>query len=80
MSDHAGHDHADSAGIAWTGRQVTSTGFDNDLGHADPAVMALLAERRAGGVDDMALMRAIEKARFVVPIVAAPAEVDDSGS
>ncbi|WP_068396556.1 SseB family protein [Kribbia dieselivorans] len=86
MSDHSGHDHSghdhgfgDSAGIAWTGRQVTSTGFDNDLGQADPALIALLAERRAGDADDVALMRAVEKARFVVPIVAAPAEVDDSG-
>jgi hypothetical protein len=33
----------------------------------------------ADGADDLVLMRAVEGSRLLVPVVAAPAEVDDSG-
>ena len=66
---------ADSAGKAWTGRALTSTGFDDDLGAADIDLLAALDDPRGETV----LMRAVADARLLVPIVAAPTEVDDSG-
>jgi len=65
----------DSAGQAWTGRALTSTGFDGDLGAADIDLLAALDDPRGETV----LMRAVADARLLVPIVAAPTEVDDSG-
>lgn len=66
----------DSAGVPFGGRELTGTGFDGDTGGADPALAAALA---APG-DEVALMRAVASARLLVPIVAEPAEVDDSGA
>lgn len=66
---------ADSAGLPWTGRALTSTGFDNDAGEADPILMAGLTD----GSEDAALFAAVAGARLLVPIVAAPTGVDDSG-
>ncbi|MGN6636346.1 MAG: SseB family protein [Oryzihumus sp.] len=64
-----------SAGIPFTGRQLSGTGFDDDTGAAAPALLEAL-DRRA---DERALMAALAGARLIVPIVAAPTEVDDSG-
>lgn len=84
MSDATppGHDRlldappaSDSAGLPWSGRALTSTGSDDDTGEADPTLMARLAD----GSDDVALLAAVTGARLLVPIVAAPTEVDDSG-
>lgn len=66
---------SDSSGLPWTGRALTSTGFDNDTGEADPTLMARLAD----GSDDVALLAAVTGARLLVPVVAAPTGVDDSG-
>ena len=71
---HPGAASADSAGIPFGGREVTSTGFDNDDGSADPTLRAALS---AG--DEAAWMRALAPSRLLVPIVAAPTEVDTSG-
>ena len=65
----------DSAGIGFGGRQLTSTGFDGDTGAADPALLAALADPG----DERALMAAVAAARLLVPIVAEPVSVDDSG-
>jgi hypothetical protein len=65
----------DSAGIPFTGRQLTGTGFDDDSGAADAALLEALAHRE----DERALVAAVAAARLIVPIVAAPTEVDDSG-
>ncbi|GAA1244388.1 SseB family protein [Oryzihumus leptocrescens] len=65
----------DSAGIPFTGRQLSGTGFDDDTGAADPALLEALGQR----ADERALMAALAGARLIVPIVAAPTEVDDSG-
>ncbi|HEX8972056.1 SseB family protein [Oryzihumus sp.] len=65
----------DSAGIPFTGRQLSGTGFDDDTGAADPALLAALDPR----ADERALVAALAGARLIVPIVAAPTEVDDSG-
>ena len=66
---------ADSAGLPWSGRELTSTGFEGDLGAADTSLLAALDDPQ----DETALMRAVARARLLVPIVAVPLEVDDSG-
>jgi SseB protein N-terminal domain len=65
----------DSGGLPWSGRGLTSTGFDGDVGAADPNLLAALDDPQ----DETALMRAVADARLLVPIVATPTEVDDSG-
>ncbi len=69
MSSH------DSAGVPFGGRELSSTGFDGDTGAADPALVAALAEPH----DEVALMAAVSAARLLVPIVAEPVSLDDSG-
>jgi len=66
---------ADSAGHTWTGRSLKSTGFDGDVGAADSDLLAALEDRR----DETTLMRAVADARLLVPVVAAPSDLDDSG-
>ena len=66
---------ADSPGQTWTGRTLTGTGFDGDVGAADIDLLAALDDPR----DETVLMRAVADARLLVPIVAAPTEVDGSG-
>lgn len=58
----------ESAGSRWTGRALTSPGFDTDVGSADLDLLAALENPR----DELALMRAVADARVLVPIVAAP--------
>ncbi|MFL6166807.1 MAG: SseB family protein [Ornithinibacter sp.] len=65
----------DSAQVPWAGRDLSPSGFETDTGAADPALVAALA---APG-DDVALMRAVEAGRFVVPIVADLTEADTTG-
>ena len=80
MSGH-GHDHdhhhgpTDSADVPWSGRDLPPGGFENDTGEADPALLAALATPGR----DLALMAAVRAARFVVPVVAEPTEVDRAG-
>ena len=64
----------DSGGVPWSGRTLTSTGFDGDVGAADINLLAALEHVQ----DETLLMRAVAHARLLVPIVAAPSEVDDS--
>lgn len=71
---HGDGDPGDSAGIPFSGRQVTSTGFDDDTGAADPQLIDALTDG-----DESAWMRVLVGSRLLVPIVAAPAEVDASG-
>jgi hypothetical protein len=75
--DPHGHDHGptDSAQVPWAGRDLSPSGFETDTGAADPALLAALA-----GSDDLALMRAVEAARFVVPIVSDLTEADTTGA
>ena len=68
----------DSGGHPWSGRELTGTGFDGDVGAADIRLLAALEDPQ----DESALMRAVAQARLLVPIVAlraTPAAVDDSG-
>lgn len=71
----SGQGATDSAQVPWAGRDLSPSGFEDDTGAADPALLAALASPG----DDVALMAAVESARFVVPIVAEPTEVDTSG-
>jgi hypothetical protein len=65
----------DSAGLPWSGRALTSTGFDGDVGAADAKLLAALGDPQ----DETALMAAVTQARLLVPIVAAPRAADDCG-
>lgn len=69
----------DSAGVPFGGRELAGTGFDGDTGEADAALREALAGSVATSDDERALMRAVGAARLLVPIVAEPAEVDNSG-
>lgn len=66
----------DSSGMPWTGRSLTSTGFDGDMGEADADLVAALEDPQ----DEMTLMCAAARARLLVPIVAAPSEVVEVGA
>lgn len=68
-------DGHDSAGQTWSGRQLTGTGFDLDDGSADPALVRALGTPQ----DETGLVAAVRRARLLVPIVATPGEVDESG-
>ena len=67
---------ADTGGTPWSGRTLSGTGFEHDDGAADPAVLRALEQRAAGPSveQDAELMRRVRAARWIVPIVAAPAE------
>lgn len=65
----------DSAQVPWAGRGLSASGFETDTGAADPALLAALATPG----DDVALMAAVEAARFLVPLLAEPTEVDATG-
>ena len=72
MKDPMEHD---SGGLPWSGRQLTSTGFDGDVGEADASLLAALEDPQ----DETTLMRAVAQARLLVPIIASPGGVDDCG-
>jgi len=61
----------DSAGQAWVGRSLTSTGFDRDDGSADPALRRVMQHP----ADEERLMRALSIARLLVPVVARARDV-----
>ncbi|MBE3073882.1 MAG: SseB family protein [Actinobacteria bacterium] len=65
----------DSGGVPRSGRELTGTGFDGDLGEADVDLLEALDDPQ----DETALMHAVAHARLLVPIVVAPTEVDSSG-
>ena len=72
---HPSPGSGDSGGVPWSGRELSSTGFESDLGAADPKLLAALDDPR----DETALMRAVAQARLLIPIVAAPRDRDPSG-
>ena len=61
---------SDSGGSPWSGRELTGSGFEGDLGEADPDLLAVLEDPR----DETAMMAAVARARLLVPIVAVPAD------
>ena len=66
---------SDSAGVPWGGRELTGTGFDGDTGEADAALASALAHPG----DETSLMAAFSGARLLVPIVAEPVSLEESG-
>lgn len=58
----------DSGGVPWSGRELSSTGFEGDVGTADPNLLAALDDPQ----DEAAFMRAVARARLLIPIVAVP--------
>ncbi|MBM6403677.1 SseB family protein [Phycicoccus sp. CSK15P-2] len=72
---HPSREATDSAGTPWVARDLSASGFETDTGDADPVLAAALS----AGPDDLGLMRAVEQARLVVPVVAEPGGVDASG-
>lgn len=75
----AGHD---TAGVPWAGRTLTGTGFDGDLGQADPRLVHALGEVRNDGDgdgDEVTLLAAVSGARLLVPVVAVPGETAEVG-
>jgi hypothetical protein len=65
----------DSGGLPWSGRELSGTGFDDDRGEADPRLLAAVEDPAR----ESELVSAVAAARLLVPIVAAPGEVDTSG-
>ena len=72
---------ADSAGQAWEGKSIPSHGFSGDTGAADAGLVEALAAAHAAPGDDTetVVMERAAQARWLVPVVALAAEVDDSG-
>lgn len=72
---------ADSAGQAWAGKSIPSHGFTGDTGEADDALLDALARVQSdpGDETELALMTRVASARWLVPVVAVAAEVDESG-
>ncbi|MDQ2756980.1 MAG: SseB family protein [Actinomycetota bacterium] len=73
---------ADSGGLPWSGRDLSPSGFEADDGSPDDGLLAALAARRADPSPDtdQALFAAARSARWIVPVVAAPAEAEaDAG-
>ncbi|HQV92327.1 MAG TPA: SseB family protein [Phycicoccus sp.] len=70
-----GSEATDSAGVTWGGRDLSPSGFEADTGAADPTLLTVLAET----ADDRTLMRQVAAARFLIPIVAEPTELDHTG-
>ncbi|NMM24568.1 MAG: SseB family protein [Phycicoccus sp.] len=77
MTDaHRDAPSSDSSGMRWTGRALRGTGFDDDLGEADFDLIAALDDPQ----DETGLMKAVARARLLVPIVAVRSGVDDSAA
>lgn len=72
---------SDSAGQAWAGKTIPSTGFEGDTGQMDAAVAAALDANRLAPTSDTEaeLVARVAASRWLVPVVAVPAEVDSSG-
>ena len=66
------HTH-DSAGQGFAGRSLDPTGFEHDDGTADESLVIARAEP----ADERSWMRAVGRARFLVPVLAVPGEVEE---
>ncbi|MEW1955785.1 SseB family protein [Terrabacter sp. NPDC080008] len=72
---------SDSAGQAWQGKSIPSHGFAGDTGEADPALVEALVAAHAEPSDEgeQVVMELAARSRWLVPVVAVAAEVDESG-
>jgi SseB protein N-terminal domain len=69
---------ADSAGVPWAGRTLSSSGFEADDGTADPRLARTLQAYSAGEVGLAAVAAAVSGVRVLVPVVAVAGEGEDS--
>jgi hypothetical protein len=69
---------SDSAGQAWAGKTIPSTGFEGDTGEMDPALASALDGNRQGPTSESEteLVARVAANRWLVPVVAVAAEVD----
>ncbi len=72
---------SDSVGQAWAGKAVPTPGFRDDRGEADPAVLVALeaASERPTPEVEAVLVGRVATARWLVPVVAVPTELDEHG-
>ncbi len=72
---------ADSAGQPWAGKSIPSHGFAGDTGTADAGLLGALrlAGERPSPEAEQSVMEHVARVRWLVPVVAVAAEVDDSG-
>lgn len=61
---------ADSAGVPWEGRHLEPNPHANDDGSADPALLEIIEDFKAGKALAEAVLAAIGGARLLVPLVA----------
>lgn len=82
-STHPSHvpswEATDSAAVPWQGRDLSPSGYETDEGHAEPHVRVALALQDRSDAGERQLLELLAASRFLVPIVAEPVEVDDSG-
>ncbi|GAA6527030.1 SseB family protein [Intrasporangium sp. DVR] len=72
---------SDSVGQAWAGKTIPVQGFADDRGDADPGVITALRSCAGHPTPDaeVELMARVAVARWLVPVVAVPTEVDETG-
>ncbi|WP_353510448.1 SseB family protein [Intrasporangium sp.] len=72
---------SDSVGQAWAGKTIPTPGFSDDRGEADPGLIdALLASGAEPTPEaETELMTRVAAARWLVPVVAVPSEVEEHG-
>lgn len=72
---------SDSVGQAWAGKSLPSHGFEGDLGGADPAVLQALdaVHEHPTPEAEAELVARVAEARWLVPVVAVPTELDEHG-
>lgn len=64
------HNHGDSAGVPWEGRQFEQNAFAGDDGSADVALDAALRGFRTGESGEEAIVDALRSARVLIPLIA----------
>jgi len=80
---HVDHDGrpSDSVGQAWAGKTIPAQGFSDDRGEVDPALLAALqaCAVEATPEAETELLARVAAARWLVPVVAVPTEMDEHG-
>jgi hypothetical protein len=72
---------SDSVGQAWEGKTIPAHGFSDDRGEAHPGLVDALLACTDGPTPEAEteLMTLVAVARWLVPVVAVPTEVDEHG-
>lgn len=72
---------SDSVGQAWAGKSIPAQDFSHDRGEVDPDLVEALRSHAAEATptSETELMARVAAARWLVPVVAVPTEVDEHG-